>query len=365
MGILATPQAISEKFQTDVYTGSGASARPTDKVTPVTYWRDTNEKWIYCNYPEGIGVGEGLEPALGDNGYCINQQTVSGVFEIFFSHGAINNTRNYTYGIQIYNPNAQSVKVSKLNEGFCNGWDAALPWKNFFSSQRIDYNEIASGGNVWIFEEAITGSAFSGMIRMQSDAPVIVTVYAYLNKGALQGTEKPYPYENTDTAKLKQYSGVGNGFYNQLSMTLTASELENPKYYWNNHPSTPNTNEMIPILLVGTTLIAGPGQPSPRHNVGNWCAHYFNAITLVNDSNTRKKFQAFFGGPLEGGITGIIHGTNGVVSMCADANGEYKNGQCWKWFEQELEPNETYQFNYEYILGTNSGGPACFMWKAV
>lgn len=359
MGILATPQAVTEQFQSEVYRGSGINAQPQPGVTAVAYGRDTNEKWIYCNYPEKLVWNGSAAPGFVESGHCINRQTVSGTTEFFFSHNTTG-TQPYTYGVMCWNINEQPITVTKLNEGLENGWNAVNPWRQFFNSTPVSYN-IGKGQGVWIMEHTVSGSAFHGMMRIQCDQPVEVTVYAFTGK-TMSGGEPMTPYdpENCDCDEdseeygaFKQYSGLGEGFYNQLALTMKASEM--PKYFWNNHPNTPNTNEIIPIHLADGT-VAAAGRPSPRHNVGNWCAHYFNNITLQNDTAVTKTFRAFFGEPLNAGACGIIHSAAGTISMDGGA------GSCWKWFEHTLAPGETYQFNYEYILGTNSSGPACFMW---
>lgn len=56
----------------------------TEKRTRLTVTRNSNP-WIYSNYPEAIGKnGKGL--ALAENGYFLNQQTISGTAEVFYSH---------------------------------------------------------------------------------------------------------------------------------------------------------------------------------------------------------------------------------------------------------------------------------------
>ena len=72
----------------------------TEKRTRLTVTRNSNP-WIYSNYPEAIGKnGKGL--ALAENGYFLNQQTISGTAEVFYSHTNYTGKRLYV-GIQAYN----------------------------------------------------------------------------------------------------------------------------------------------------------------------------------------------------------------------------------------------------------------------
>ena len=85
----------------------------TEKRTRLTVTRNSNP-WIYSNYPEAIGKnGKGL--ALAENGYFLNQQTISGTAEVFYSHTNYTGKRLYV-GIQAYNGSSKSVTVTCTNQ---------------------------------------------------------------------------------------------------------------------------------------------------------------------------------------------------------------------------------------------------------
>ena len=106
----------------------------TEKRTRLTVTRNSNP-WIYSNYPEAIGKnGKGL--ALAENGYFLNQQTISGTAEVFYSHTNYTGKRLYV-GIQAYNSSSKSVTVTCQNYGDSSGWYKSInAVKNFFSSKR-------------------------------------------------------------------------------------------------------------------------------------------------------------------------------------------------------------------------------------
>ena len=103
--------------------GSNLSASKTidtEKRTRLTVTRNSNP-WIYSNYPEAIGKnGKGL--ALAENGYFLNQQTISGTAEVFYSHTNYTEKKLYV-GIQAYNGSSKSVTVTCQNYGDSSGWN--------------------------------------------------------------------------------------------------------------------------------------------------------------------------------------------------------------------------------------------------
>lgn len=119
----------------------------TEKRTRLTVTRNSNP-WIYSNYPEAIGKnGKGL--ALAENGYFLNQQTISGTAEVFYSHTNYTGKRLYV-GIQAYNSSSKSVTVTCQNYGDSSGWYKSInAVKNFFSSKKTSVT-IASGKAAWI-----------------------------------------------------------------------------------------------------------------------------------------------------------------------------------------------------------------------
>ena len=126
--------------------GSNLSASKTidtEKRTRLTVTRNSNP-WIYSNYPEAIGKnGKGL--ALAENGYFLNQQTISGTAEVFYSHTNYTEKKLYV-GIQAYNGSSKSVTVTCQNYGDSSGWNKSInAVKNFFFEKDLRYHCFRQG----------------------------------------------------------------------------------------------------------------------------------------------------------------------------------------------------------------------------
>ena len=204
--------------------GSNLSASKTidtEKRTRLTVTRNSNP-WIYSNYPEAIGKnGKGL--ALAENGYFLNQQTISGTAEVFYSHTNYTEKKLYV-GIQAYNSSSKSVTVTCQNYGDSSGWNKSInAVKNFFSSKKTSVT-IASGKAAWIATSqaipADSSTPFTGMCRFETSGSVVVTVYAYQSTSAVDGNAVAFPYGLSYSADKSinhtypaVYSGKGTGYY--------------------------------------------------------------------------------------------------------------------------------------------------------
>ena len=204
--------------------GSNLSASKTidtEKRTRLTVTRNSNP-WIYSNYPEAIGKnGKGL--ALAENGYFLNQQTISGTAEVFYSHTNYTEKKLYV-GIQAYNGSSKSVTVTCQNYGDSSGWNKSInAVKNFFSSKKTSVT-IASGKAAWIATSqaipADPSTPFTGMCRFETSGSVVVTVYAYQSTSAVDGNAVAFPYGLSYSADKSinhtypaVYSGKGTGYY--------------------------------------------------------------------------------------------------------------------------------------------------------
>lgn len=335
-------------------------------ITPITFSRNDTESWIYCNYPEQIDP-VGVEPPFGDIGYgtsakpeerlgyYINQQTVSGTVEIFFSHDVVQG--DFYYGIQVYNPNGSPVTVHKTNQGaIFNSWYAEDVWTEYFHGTSESYL-LESGGNAWILEQYIPPYSvgdmhpFSGNICMSCSQPVIVSVFAYKDKSRLSGEEEPYPYRNHAS-----YSGVGEGFFNYATIQLKASELAaaDGRFFKTCHFEAPNTGEIVPIHLFGTQLTASADAAEPLNNLANWGVHNQITFELINDLASDMVFCGYLQTEAAGGTAVIRAITETQGGITSSVNG---GSQKWKWLEQTVPANTKDTFAIQLVMGTYGNGP--------
>lgn len=350
--------------------GSNLSASKTidtEKRTRLTVTRNSNP-WIYSNYPEAIGKnGKGL--ALAENGYFLNQQTISGTAEVFYSHTNYTGKRLYV-GIQAYNSSSKSVTVTCQNYGDSSGWNKSInAVKNFFSSKKTSVT-IASGKAAWIATSqaipADPSTPFTGMCRFETSGSVVVTVYAYQSTSAVDGNAVAFPYGLSYSADKSinhtypaVYSGKGTGYY--LTFThgtkYVSDLLSRPYIYTSNaQGGYGNSNEMIPIKMIQGGLTADPNSSNDDlNNLGNWCAHNYNTITFKN--NTSKTYT--------------IHGYVGSAGTCQVMNlggnvqaANLLDGlKTWRWCEITLAPNDTCSFDWQHIVASYGVGASSHEWS--
>lgn len=352
---------------------------------PIELSINTQEAWIYCNFPEHIDRKEML---ADESNVRINRQVVSGNVQVFYSH--FNDlTEKIRYGIRIYNPNNKSVTITPQNCGHSDkNWDDVCGglWQRFFKGENgLEDCDIKSATvinpnkSLWIMDKEIAAGskrAFSGNLRFHTTQPVAVSTYAYKKRSGVGDDTKTYPYTNDP-----QYSGLGKGYFLMLKqIVLKASELinKNGKYFSTNcnrydSPLTMKVNgeyksELIPIDIVGTGEIAGVNEPKPRHNVGNWCAQYYIPIRLENDLKYPVTFNGYLrtavgkttSQQLQKGSTFIIS-SRGNTTYGKVNNYSYDS---WNWLKSTIPANDHIDDVYQFVFGTNSTAPVNHIFKA-
>lgn len=367
----------------------------SDTRIPMKYSMNTDNRWIYCNYPERITSANMLGDSDKGNVW-INQKTVSaGDIQVFYSHyNSYEKEDNIHYGIQIFNPNKTSVTITPLNCGHSSkDWEDvnAGSWARFFNGASdcgtTTAKTIASNGSFWILDKVIPkGCAFSGNLRFRTSGTVIVTVYAFLDRYKITGTGSQYFYNILDSDKEapKKYSGYGAGYFLTASeITLKASELLNNKrkYFqtcyerYDSEDAVEVNNvfksEFVPIHIAGTNLVAtGKEEDYPLHNIGNWCVQYYIPVKLYNDTN----YSITFNGYTQPGELGDLQNTaqNFYILSSGYNNTVYnvvkgstaKNKNTWHWTSHTIPAHTTENHVYQFILGTNSSKYVNHIWTA-
>ena len=354
-----------------------------------------NKAWIYSNYPEAMGLnGKGMAiagplPENCNKSYYLNQQTVSGEAEVFFSHNNHSSQSMYCR-VQLYNPNSTSVSFTVSNIGYVNGWNAGLVWDRYYRMNLDPTDEIAesivpylksgtitSEGAVWItppFPVGTTtsemGNPFSGVVHLSVSQDTVVTVYAYRNEGSVTGESIAFPYDFTHSAENPGelnvahpgvYTGIGDEFNLSFNHgTIFTSNLPY-KYVTNDSSDFPNNEEIIPIRILGENLTADINQStaSGLNNLANWCVHNFHYITFKNTLSQQVSISAYLYGAADGATPVILcNGQLKYVELSTSAG-----HLTWKWCTITLAPNETFNFNYQHILGTYGNGCQVTEWR--
>ncbi len=339
-----------------------------NSVTKLNVTRNS-APWIYSNYPEGIAENS----ALTENGYYINQQRIKGEAEIFFSH------RNDTYKelrfrIHIFNCSASAVTVKRTNIGFTSGWGKAdVAVRQYFSGDNKTFT-LASGASNWLTDEykiaaRTTGSPlglpFSGMVRLEASNDIIVTEYAYHAGVNFTGNEENFEYNGS-----QEYTGLGTGNFitfnhklNNSDQTKVSALKLKPYIYTINHDQSArsNTNEIVPIKLVGTNLTADINSPTlSLRNLGNWCAHNYHIIKFTNDTNAQATIYEYISSNEGAGNTQVIN--RGGIIKSASLTSDTGKKQ-WRWCKLILNAGESYEFDFQQILASYGESASMMKWS--
>lgn len=369
---------------------SGSNSR-----IPMKFSMDTDGRWIYCNYPEKI-TSDSMFGDSDKGNVWINQKTISqGEVQIFYSHYN-QYGKSIHYGIQIFNPNKTSITITPLNcgHGDGNGRESgrinvnAASWTRFFNGASdcgtTTAKTVAPNGSFWILDKVIPqGYGFSGNLRFRTSGTVIVTVYAFLDRYKISGAGSQYQYDDASV----QYSGCGAGYFlTAAEITLKASDVLNNggKFFQTCYSEYPKAvkgeenpmevngktqSDMVPIHIAGTSKIAGPDEPRPRHNVGNWCVQYYIPVRFVNDTNRDVVFKGYIQ-PGEDNKNENFYilssGSNNTVYQRISSIDEekYEDKRTWHWTNHTVPAHTTSAVQVcQFILGTNSSKHVNHIWK--
>lgn len=349
------------------------------KQLSVNYSLNTENKWIYCNYPEGLTTEHfGHAFADSDSGsFCLNQQTVNGTGQIFYSYNAmdllaLDKTEKCYFGISVYNPSSSAITFTRKNYGHSNskddGWDG-IPfksWERFFQSSSKQFT-IPSNKAVWICDEVIPSCIFTGNLRYTTSGSAIITAFIYKTKSKIPDATSIYPYDKTQNHK--QYSGYGNGyFFTASEITIKLSDIvkNNGVYFETNNGAnkmctingSSTTNELIPIHIAGTSDIAQYGAKSPLHNIANWCAQYFFPIKLINDLGGTRQVRCWIESMSKKEQYPFVNCDGKITHEKLTFQGDTH-------IFKEISVTNTATFNYQFIFGTNSSGYVKHMFRVL
>lgn len=376
---------------------------------------DSNEKWLCCNYPEhmetteGIYGGEKTPEILADEihkgntilypGHYIFQSRIMNTGQLFYSHqnwkeGKKQNGLNFA--IQLWNPSDKITSTFKiLNMGhICSSnWNdvAYKPWEQFFNGNSKSYTIYPNSGQFILLngkeiQQFPLNTLLSGVIRYKvENTPLVLTIYIFKDKNKIHGNAIVYPYDGSHGSK-GQYSGIGNGFfYTASKISLNSSEpiahyitcanasepgIGSCKIRVNN--SSYDVSDLADLkLLTGETI----RNTSSSNNLGNWGIQYALPISFKNEDRTRK---AVFEGYIQAPLTNNSVYTNGIdrwliiwcLNKCQYAkinsltpSSSSGGSNSWHWAHVEVKPGETFNTNYQFILGTNSSKNIYHVWK--
>lgn len=331
-------------------------------LTNLTVTRNS-APWINSNYPEAMGL-YGANMAFSDNGYYLNQQTVKGDAEVFYSH-TNRSGRTFKVRVHIYNCSASSVTVQRTNEGHSVGWTtSANAVKEYFQGGNVATYNLASGASAWLTDEITVpaGQPVSGMIHLNATNNIIVTVYAYFNASTIKGTEVAFPFNDISEV----YTGLGTGYFltfnhKSLSAAKTkVSALASAPYAYavnSGDAGEVNPNEMVPIHILGTDEIAAVG--ATHSNIGNWGAHNYHIIKFTNDTSSAATIYGYIGSNLIGNTQVINRG--GVVKS-ATLNGDTGKFQ-WRWCRVDLDAGEDIEFDFQQVLASYGASASIMRWE--
>lgn len=246
----------------------------------IAYTKGGNRSLIFVNNPEQI-----YSVDLGDSNYgdktIMRATGVQGAYRNYFEH--LNRT-GFTigYGVQLYNPNSNSITVRINGSGYEASVNGGRPFKQMFSSYSTTGTSytVAAGGSLWLMRKdnsVLNNSFFSGVIDfVVSGGAVTVNNIAYRSFGSLDGSTAYMGYiqriEADGTHEARVYKGTSD------YTTVTAGNL-------NFNISDGDAAGVLPVRYPNFNLTTGSyGTPVTRTN--GWISHIppsNNANAITND----------------------------------------------------------------------------------
>lgn len=347
--------------------GSG-SVWPAFDSYPGTY--------VYCNNPEQL-----YDPDLGDNapGYgnkYLLWSRVKGPCQAYFQHS--NQTGHVLgYGLQVYNPNKDSITVTVSNIGFHAGEDRLQVWREFFTGLpennggRVGAFTVPPGGAIWLqrVDGAIPpATVFEGVVRFRvHGGDAYVFNYAYHLASRIDGTASYLGYvtrrELNGQNEARVYKGTARDYFLTCSLRASVSELQAAPLAWR----TNGCQDKWPdASLSDMRTIACPlgdtHDPSymefhcanaPPANLGNWGVQYLYRLSVTNDSDAPRTIYLSVGQPGKPGqylTSHVFVATPEGRGGCTLVNGH------WAFYSLELAPGAERSLDYQVILGGDSSG---------
>lgn len=332
-------------------------------ATSLNFTREGNQTLIYCNSPESFRPEH-----LGDNGRCLNQVTVTTTNAQVYASYEKNPSSSFggtvKFGIQIYNPNSNSITITKRNNGFnsSNGYDVqGLTYERFFANDPSTRYSIAPAGSTWIMEETVSYRFFEALCRFETTGTCIVTVYVFVNKYNIDGNAIPCDlvYVGSD---VPVYSGSGDSYFLSTDITLNSANcfasMNNSYYYWLCDCNTYNANEMTAIDLCqgGSAYCTNSG----FNNLGNYGMQYYFSMRLNNNSSGKRvKFRAYVGSNPDSSFPLIQSGSQVETNWMQGA-------KTWNFYESaELEYGEHEDIVFQFMPGSKAAAATYMRFEAV
>jgi hypothetical protein len=327
------------------------ASTPTS-ATALTFTQDQGT-WIYCNFPESITSRSQFgNHVSGYGNVYLNQVSVNGTVQLFASH--LNSYgSSFNYGVQLYNPNASSITVTILNNGFraSSDWLSVEcgVWSDFFATPGGNQYIVGSGQSLWIIQKSVpSGALFNAVIRFQTTNTMYCTEYVYdPNVNNIDGTATLFPWDSS-----RVYRGHGNSYFIRATYDIYVSQM--PYKFYTNICSDPQaSSEMITIYDPSGTQFSCPGA-----NLGNWGAQYYFTINVHNNTSSSATIQAYVGSDQSGGSAPSVMNLGGTVVYCGPGA-----NQMWNWLQDTISANSTQQYIYQFIHAANASGPTRHDWR--
>ncbi len=333
----------------------------TSSFTPLTFSRANDITSVYCNHPELLG--EHYNDFYGDynlGNKFLNQVTVKTPSALVFASYHNKTNSSFTFGIQIFNPTANVVKITPRNNGFSTAsWDS-MPvdvWDKFFSSASKNAISLGKNGSYWIMEKTVpAGAIFNALQLFDTTGEVIVTVYAYKNKNNLNGTATAIPQSGCD-----QVSGYGDTAFLICEETIKASTLTSKDICHRLfNINSGNINEAVPIHTV-------QGRTENRDGyIGNWGVQYYFTVTLKNDTDSPFTFNGYLGANNAGTCMCVQSGSSfdGYFMHGKSQIKDYPNYRSrWHWLSHTVPKGTSQTITFQITHGSNGCAPGYMQWS--
>ncbi len=335
------------------------------------YQRYSQQTLIYCNHPEDI-----TQTYLGDNGYCINQATVSTREALLYASCNSSCGIETKFVVHAYNPGSSNVSIQKVNSGFecTTNWSAQIgAYEKFFAQQSKPAIDIPPKTGVWIENGnnsvVLPKSKFEALMKYQLTGPLVITVYLCtdIRKITVGHNPKYVPF----VPALKVYCGTADAFYISDAKTLKSANLfvsyYNSAFYGISQETFSQSKyESNPIKILQGKTASEYELDENYSNVGNWGLQYAFSMTLQNNQpSSNVKFRGYIISNKKSHCAGIMSGGVAVGKFLGPDGDITGRPIRWMFCEtQAIAPGNSITLDYQYMHLSRGNARGIIQWEA-
>ena len=324
---------------------------------PINYSKETNEIFVYSNYPEYLNsnhLGDGNNPVYISKVTANNKSKLL----IYVTHHLENLTDGpYKLAIRVYNPGQTGISFTKLHEGYSNT-ASSTDWRNpgfayedfFVSRSGTTYVDVNS--SAWLVEKDINkygtnqGNSFLDYFgEFSVTGSFVIAIYICKNKSNISSNAGEIVWntsQNTYSGYSNSYSLIGS---ESIDMADALVSYEHSFFYGISNPyqNWGGNSEKV-------TMYATQNHIPVVNNIGNYGYQYKLSITFSNTSGHPIQIKSYLISNNQSHFAGLssLNGCSKFLSCLEDNSSNRWNFHTVNRMENNASPI-TIDFDYCHL----------------